>query len=288
MKKEIKERFPNWCNDTENYDLILSDDIDSLMCYSFQKKRYKREVKYFFDVSYKKITNYNPLGIQKLYGIEGHKQENQERILGLDLALEYGIKTWDNHIVKISDTDKVNSNSANMNIAKNIYQGNYNTKYIVSSFITMLSYYEVDISRWTKDQLSVLCSIDGLYTPFDPCKTFAKRGRDNLRDLGYEFLADFIIDNTTYIQALEKRLNIKKGKIKVNNLGTLETDIDLVALSKIFKMPIELPVGKFISKQEFRSKTVELNRINEKKALENEKALFNFALIYKNKCVISA
>lgn len=288
MKKEIKERFPNWCNDTENYDLILSDDIDSLMCYSFQNRRFNREVKYFFDVNYKKITSYNPVGVQKLYSIEGHKQPNQDKVLGLDLALEYGIKTWDNHIVKISDTDKVNSNSANMNIAQNIYQTNYTTKYIVSSFITMLSFYEVNISKWTKDQLSVLCCIDGLYTPFDITKPFAKRGRDNLRDLGYEFLADFIIENTTYIQALEQRLNLKKGKIKVNNLGALKTDIDLVELSKIFKFEIELPQGKFIGRQEFRSKIVELNRINEKKALENEKALFNFALIYKNKCVISA
>ena len=49
MKKEIKEKFPTWCEDTEGkYDCIMSDDIDSLMCAVVQEKVFNNKVKYFF------------------------------------------------------------------------------------------------------------------------------------------------------------------------------------------------------------------------------------------------
>lgn len=37
MQDKIKDKFPRWCEDLETkYELILGDDIDSLMCYFYQ------------------------------------------------------------------------------------------------------------------------------------------------------------------------------------------------------------------------------------------------------------
>lgn len=38
MKSKIKERFPQWCSDNEDYELMLTDDIDSLVSCALLKK----------------------------------------------------------------------------------------------------------------------------------------------------------------------------------------------------------------------------------------------------------
>ena len=289
MKKEIKEKFPSWCSDEENrYELILSNDIDSLMCYVFQKERFNREVFYFFDADVTKNT-------QKNYKVQGHKRDNIKfEPLGLDIALESNVKCWDNHVVKVSRDDKVNINSANLNIIKNVRQFNYTDKAVVSSFITMLSYYDFDLKRLTKDQLAVICSIDGLYTPFE--KGFEAQGTKNLALLEFEFLKDFIVDNLTYIKELELKLNLKEGKIWVNDKGYFETNIDLKGLSEIFNLEITLPDKKFEEIGTFkkalgdgyRGKPCSLNKAQlEEKLKEKGYRLFNFALTYKSNYIYS-
>ena len=49
-------------------------------------------------------------------------------MLGLDIALEGKWRCWDNHVVKVSQDDIVNKNSANLNIALDIYRNNYTKK----------------------------------------------------------------------------------------------------------------------------------------------------------------
>lgn len=282
MLKELKEKFPQWTQDkTTEFDLLLSDDIDSLMCYIFQKIHFNRECKYYIDVNYKKATPYNS-GIQKLYKAKDYTNKTSN-IIGLDIALDGNMKCWDNHITKISYSDRVNENSANINIVKDICQYNYTKKYVVSSFITMLSYYGADITKWTKDQLSVLCAIDGLYCPF--ISNFKAQGKANLMDLEYEFLAEFITNNINYIQELESQLNLKKGKIKVNDNGYLTTDIDLLRLSEIFYIQITLPDIQFTEFKSFKSKIIKLNYGDSKEIFKDK--LFNFALHYKNSCFAS-
>ncbi|WP_142690373.1 hypothetical protein [Clostridium tertium] len=287
MKESIKGKFPQWCKDEEtNYELILSNDIDSLMCYVFQKARFNREVFYFFDADTTKYT-------QKNYKTEGHI--NKFELLGLDIALESKIKCWDNHVVKVSRADEINTNSANLNIAKDIWQFNYTSKAVVSSFITMLSYYEFDLRKLTKDQLSVICAIDGLYTPFQ-IEKFIKTGTENLSLLDFEFLKDFIIDNLTYIKNLESKLNLKQGKIRVAEDGHLETNINLAEISNIFGFEISLPDKKFEEIKTFTKNVSDgskyspcsLNKTKLGKELEEKGyKLFNFALTFKNSYIYS-
>lgn len=283
MKKEIKEKFPSWCiEDSSKYQLMMSDDIDSLMCYVFQNRVFNRECSFFIDVNYKKCTNYSP-GIQKLYSIEGHTND-KNNIIALDFAIDGITKCWDNHIVKISKNDDINSNSANLNIALDISRSNYTKKAIVSSFITMLSYYNIDITKWDKDQLAILSAIDGLYLPFQNPK-FASTGKHNLELLDYGFLGDFIKENINYIKEVEQKLNLKNGKIWVNKeTRLLETNIKLDELSKMFGCVVELPQNKFKDQFQFESKYIKDN-ITSKSMIEGR--IFNLAMAYKNCGVVS-
>lgn len=281
MKQEIKDKFPKWCQDGDTkYNLILSDDIDSLMCYQFQSWFFGREVKFFFDANTEGFT-------QTLYKVEGVNKVGNDNVIGLDIALEGNIKTWDNHIVKIRRNDSINENSANLNIVLDVCQSNYTSKAVVSSFITMLSYYEVDIREWSKEQLAVLCAIDGLYFPFQN-SNFIATGRKNLKLLGYDFLEDFIKENLSLILHLKRELKLD-AKIKVGNDGKLTTAIDLERLSEIFEdifWYISLPGDTFVEKERLKKKYIQ-NINYSKDELIKKNNLFNFALCYRNKGVIS-
>lgn len=291
MNTELKELMPKWCEDKNtNYSLLLSDDIDSFMCSIIEKELFDREINYFLDVNYEK-ANWNSYGKQMLYGTNDNLDWNN--IIGLDMALEGEIKCWDNHVVKKDKSDKVNPNSANLNAITNISSSNYTDKFIVSSFITMLSYYDYDITTWDKDQLAVLCAIDGVYHPFIN-SIFKVKGRKNLAILGYEFLADFIEENLSYITYVENQLNLKYGKIWVNEEGYLETNIDLLGLelifSDIFKTSFNLSDLRFRELKSYKSKYVNFEGKNSKynKEILNVKdRMINFALTYKSKGIVS-
>lgn len=287
MNKEIKEKFPKWCEDTsENYGVVMSDDLDSLMCYLLQKKMFNREVSHFFFANGKKPT-------QILYKANNSKYDFKQ-IIALDCAFEMNMKCWDNHIVKIKNTDSTNENSANLNRILNIKRNNTLDKACISSFITMLSYYEVDISNWTKDQLAVLCSIDGLYCPIQNYKSYPtvdlrKIHRKNLIHLDYEFLADFIEENLEYILKLKEDLGLEK-KIYVNKDGKLETDIKINQLSEMFKgvfQKVELPQKEFIEKREMKKELITVGDYSTKENIIEKGNVFNFALVLKNHCVVS-
>ena len=283
MRDRTRAKFPSWCEDTQNYDLLLSDDVDSLMCYIYQREIFGREVKYFLDVNHKKVSR-DSFGIQRLYITKG-ATENKDNILGLDVALE-DYKCWDNHITKLDKGDDYNKYSANLNVIQNINKENYTKKYVVSSFITMLSYYNVDIKTWSDEQLFVLCAIDGLYIPFENDK-FRYVASNNLYDLDYSFLGRFISDNLEKIKEIEKSLNLKKGKIKVNTDGQLVTDINLEELSRIFGIDISLPKKKFITLRDYQSAIVDVSNIDSKSYFDIPTGIFNLVLPYRNSMIIS-
>ncbi|UZP02339.1 hypothetical protein JW813_11490 [Clostridium botulinum] len=283
MKEFTKDKMPEWCKDKNtNYNLLLSDDIDSFMCYILQKELFNREIRSFIDVNYKRL-NKKSFGEQALYSLD--------KTIGLDIALEKNIKCWDNHVTRYSNNDKYNLNSANINTVFNIGYQNYTDKFVISSFITMLSYYDVDISKWNKEQLAILCAIDGVYVPF--CNSrFKNQGRKNLQVLDYEFLANFIEENLEYIIKIENQYNLKHGKIWIDNNGYFNTNIDLLGLQLafigVFKTCFSLPNKQFKRIKSYKSAYIDFrNDKYTKDVLNASNRMMNFTLIFKNKGVVS-
>jgi hypothetical protein len=157
----------------------------------------------------------------------------------------------------------------------------------------MLSYYDFDISKWNKEQLGILCAIDSTYEPFIKSE-FRKTGRRTLAILGYEFLADFIEENLDYIVGIENKLNLKYGKIWINEEGCLETNIDLLGLElifmNIFKTSFSLSDLQFKELKTYMSKYISFDGKNnryDKNILNVKNRLINFALTYKKLGVVS-
>lgn len=292
MLKEIKEKLPVWCEDTDTkFQLLMSDDIDALMCYMFQKLKFNRECEYFIDMnkdkawqSYDKTQRHN--GEQFLYNTTDATMSTTD-MLALDVSINRNTKSWDNHIVQLSENEtNYNNLSANMNIATNINKSNYTNKFCISTFITLLSYYETDITKWDKDQLALLCAIDGVYQPF--AKGFERQGTKNLELLGFEFLVDFIKENMQYIEQIDNKY-LNKKHIWVGTDGYLKTNLDLNAISDLFNLPIELPKKQFAECGSFKSRVFNANSFTDKDEIEKmyEKKIFNIALTYAGSGIVS-
>ena len=278
MIESLKGKFPSWVKDIEKNPLILSDDIDSLMSYIFLRDHFNCKVRYYYDVNGENWTH-------KLYKQKGYDYGfDTKKAIAVDLALE-GYRCWDNHVIKVRDTDNTNKLSANLNVIDNIYLDNYTNKWCVSTYITILSYYNIDISKWNREQLAILCSIDGVYYPFrsERFKTIAAK---HLKDLGYEFLIEFIENNIEYIEQIKKELNLD-GKIKVKD-GKLTTDIKLDKLSDIFNTDISLPNYTFQLRSTLTKRRTDVkSKENVKKYLIEDKKLRNFVLVSTSKIIYS-
>ena len=292
MLKEIKEKMPNWCTDTETkYQLMMSDDIDALMCYLFQKLKFGRECEYFVDMSsnkaYKNYTGtINRKGTQTLYATSEATMK-KSNTLALDISLNKDIKAWDNHIVQLSKNEtNYNKLSANMNIVTNINKSNYTSKFCISTFITLLSYYETDITKWDKDQLALTCAIDSTYYPFGG--NFEATATKNLKVLGFDFLIPFIKENRNYIEQIDNKY-LKNKNIWVGKDGYLETNLDLNKISELFNCPIELPSKQFSKFGQVTSQVFNAKSFTDKNHLEEfyEKKIFNIALLYKDSGIVS-
>ena len=277
--RDLRKTFPTWVNDDIQRDMILTDDIDSLMSCIVLNKLKGYEIRYFYDCSYTKIS-------QAIYtDVNINTNTNVNEIVGVDFALE-GYKTWDNHVTRITSEDTYNTLSANLNNC--ITRNSYYSKYLVSTFFTICWYYGIDFTKWNTYQLLILCAVDGMYHAFkEENRRFRTTARRHFKELQVEFLSDFIQYNLKDIIQIEKDLNLKHGKIKVNDEGYLITDIDLCWLSKIFNMPIELPTSQFKASGVYNKYYYDLDNKTSKMRLQEGKSLLNFALTYKNKCVMS-
>ena len=277
--RNLKDTFPTWVDDNITRDMILTDDIDSLMSCIVLNLLKGYEIRYFYDCSYTNTT-------QCIYtDVNINTNTNVNEIVGVDFALE-GFKTWDNHVTRITSIDPCNTLSANLN--NYITRNSYYSKYLVSTFFTVCWYYNIDFMKWTREQLLILCAIDGMYHPFkEENKRFKTTAKRHFKELVVEFLGDFIQCNLNDIIQIEKDLNLKDGKIKVNDEGYLITDIDLLWLSKIFNMPIELPKSQFKTSGAYNKYYINLDNKTSKTALQGDNTLLNFVLTGKNKCIMS-
>lgn len=277
--RDLRKTFPTWVKDNITRDMILTDDIDSLMSCIVLNLLKGYEIRYFYDCSYTKTS-------QAIYtDVNINTNVNVNEIVGVDFALE-GYKTWDNHVNRITSEDPHNELSANLNNC--ITRNSYYSKYLVSTFFTICWYYGIDFTKWTTEQLLILCAIDGMYHPFkEENKRFKTTAKRHFKELGVEFLGDFMQCNLKDIIDIEKDLNLKDGKIKVNYEGYLTTNIDLCWLSKIFNMPIELPTSQFKTSGVYNKYYINLDNKTSKISLQEDKRLLNFVLTFKNLCIMS-
>lgn len=258
MKNEIKQKFPVWCNEIgiekiEN--LCLSDDIDSLFsCIILQKLFPHLKINVFYDFN-------------NLYKTD-KTDKTVKDCIGVDMDLVRG-KCWGNHVTVN------NPKSANLNTILGIGRDNYTSKFAGSTLLTILSYYNVDLSELNKKQLEVLICIDVAFKQYYFNKELFKKYYDDI--LEYPMFIKIIEKhNADYFYNIIKEYNLHEH-IWIDILdNTLHTRIRLDKLGELFPhLSFSLPENEFKLHREFQI-------IQSPYIRHNKEQIFSCARTYKN------
>lgn len=236
MKEQLKSRFPQWVNDKEQgkFNLCMSDDIDSLFSCKVLHSLLGYDVKYFY--------NFN-----SIYTAQHEKKPT----VCVDVAVEKGM-TWDNHVVKISNSDIANPQSANINAINGINRDTYFTKYAGSTLLQILSYYDVPMPKSREARLILLC-IDSAYKGHYS-NDFRAVHRRYMEQLELYDLIDVLdaTDDVTDFHEVRSKYNLS-GKIKINENGKLDTTINLAEMQGLFDVDLKMSEENFIKTFQFMS-----------------------------------
>lgn len=242
----------------QQYDLILSNDIDSLYSCILIKQVKGYEVNYFYD-------------FKNLY----QSKQSQNEYIGVDIDLTEGY-CISNHVTRLSEKDKCNPKAYNLN--NDISKDNYAEKFSGSTTLYLHRLLKFPLPA-TEEGKIILLSIDGGYKGFY---------NPDFHDTFKHYLVDVLEFEELYYlcqkYTLEDFINLiikynLNGKIWFNNCG-LQTNIKLRELQEVLGLPFLLPKNKFtiIKQFEYVSKPITTEKTKE----ELDSNIFSLALTRKN------
>lgn len=261
MKKEIKNKYPEWIKDNNKYYMCLTDDLDSYFSCLLLQQIKGYEISHFYTFS-------------KLYKADGYV--NNVKICGIDMDLLKG-RCWSNHVTKIN-----NPKSANLNVIQNIGINNYYSKYCGSTLLQIISYYDYDISDLSDEAKMVLLCVDSTFLMYGFNEENCKHWLVDILNLPDMFQLCKEHSREEFKQLIDK-YNLK-NKIYVDEYGELKTGIDLEGLSNLFDLPFLLPRNKLTEISAYGNVGMDYYKYNnfKNKLEENGGAIFSQALVSKN------
>lgn len=265
MQSEVFKLVPQWIKEAKEgqYSIMVGDDIDSLSTATLLNQVFGWKVNWFYD-------------FRNVYAID---ISNKTPRVGVDMALEKNQKTIDNHVTLLSEGDKKNNNSVNMNVMYGINRSNYTEKYAMSTLLTTWSLLGIPLPS-TDEGKKILMSIDSSFKGHYNSK-FKSTHNEWLRKLGFEELIQFLDDKTCF-EELDIDIRNRYGlseKINMNKNGQLQTNINLQGICKYLELnSLKLPIGDFNLIYELKRKNSKLG----KKTYGKLDKTFSFALTYQN------
>ena len=242
----------------QQYDLILSNDIDSLYSCILLEQVKGYDINYFYD-------------FRNLY----QSKQSQNEYLGVDIDLMEGY-CISNHVTRLSEQDKYNHKAYNLN--NDVTQDNYTKKYSGSTALYLHKLLNCPLPA-TEEGKMILLAIDAGYKGFYNPDFHAIHKHYLVDILGFEELYNlcqkYSIDDFISI-IIKYNLN---GKIWFNNCG-LQTNIKLRELQEVLGLPFLLPKNKFtiIKEFEYISRPITTEKTKE----EIDSNIFSLALTRKN------
>ncbi|KMT21505.1 hypothetical protein CLCY_2c02660 [Clostridium cylindrosporum DSM 605] len=271
--------MPSWASAEQmgGCNLILSDDLDSLFSCIVLDQLFGCKIEGFYD--------FKAINFKEEFLKNGSENTN---LIGVDIDFANNMKCFGNHVTQISTND-IRSNTANLNVINNVSARNYTDKFSGNTLMQILSLYNVDVEKWTDEQKLVLSCIDSFFLPFTTKYARFKSTQENyLKQLEQEHLGEFIVYYMDkYGEDIFKRIIDKyklKGKINLD-FGTLNTNIDLEGLSKLFNVPFLLPKNEFKPYKQYNTRYMDINNIKSSKDIvdkTNAKKIISLAVTFRN------
>ncbi|MDJ0331725.1 hypothetical protein [Planococcus sp. S3-L1] len=285
MQKKIRNLYPEWTNylNRSNYNLIMTNDMDSLLSCMFLKHHFGLEINSFY--SFYKMSKINLM--------------DQREPIGVDCALKEN-KCFDNHMVRLDEFSYINVQSANINNVSGVHRERYTDKFAMSTLIQLYAIYDIPLPETIQGKMIILCCDVGFKGYYD------ERYRDTF--LSYlekfemmelvEILEAYTIDDMYWFMLrAEMDINIRlnqsgknKDKLSFESSGNnpdldarLADKINLDWYSEHLGFPVDLPEASFETVEKFTASTIEWHELNTKRL---ERA-FSYAFINKRKIMIS-
>lgn len=265
MNKNYKEILPKWFEEQKEYELVLSDDLDSLLSCAILNKIMNWKIRYFYD-------------FEHLY-IGEKSTKNAEQRVWVDVAVLNGEKAFDNHVSMVSLKDKRSSNMINPNVMCYITNENYADKYAGSTALLIWSLYGLPLPKSDEGKM-ILLAIDSAFKGHYSSK-FEERNTFFLREvLGYDELVRLMERRTAndFYEIIAK-YGLNK-KIKYIN-GKIQTDLNIQTIGKLLDINLDIIEDDTYELLE-QYCICEQDIINEQTVSDISKYAFTLAFTFKN------
>lgn len=266
MRKAYRDLLPKWFEDKTDKELVLSDDLDSLLSCAILNKVKGWKVRYFYD-------------FENLYKSNKINNINKDKRVWVDVACLNGEKAFDNHISTVSLDDTVNENMINPNVFCKINNDNYTDKYCGSTALLLWSLYSLPLPE-TEEGKMLLLTIDSTFKGY-----FSERFRDRnkffLCDVfGMEELYK-VQERHTYEEFEDVRNKFETNrKIKFED-SKLHTRLDIDRIGEALGINLDvLEDDWFILWTKYKILEKKINR--ERKVSDISKDIFSLAFTYRN------
>lgn len=279
MNPNYLKNIPQWYKDTKDYELILTDDIDSLLSCAILEhvKGWHIEQTMLFKASGSKDTIlYDYLGVTE--------NSTQKDEIGVDLALTRG-KCFDNHVTRLNYQDKGNLESINPNIMDHVNRNNYWKKYAMSTVLLLWSIYDLPKENLSDELMMMLLTIDASYVGYydEYFRQYTKHYLVDVLDLP-EFYRCLSRHKKHEFMDIQRKYKLKE-KIGAKK-GYLETDIKIDAINKLLarntKIKITLPTAHFSAHKTFIDVGMGITHCQPNSIEEIESDIFCYALTTKH------
>lgn len=264
------EKVPNWYKSKEKFDLVMSDDIDSLASVAVVQSVHPNwEVEYFYDFD-------NIYASDDVYFIE----KKAPTRVWVDVAIVKEEKAFDNHISRKDIKDYTNPLCINPNILADVTNYGYTNKYAGSTVLLVWSLYNIPLPT-TEEGKMLLLAIDTTFKGFYDSR-FKARNKFFLCDvLGLEELYEVEKRHTAqeFYQIIGKYELSRK--IRYNSeTEQIETKLDLETIGELLGIDITLPTKNFHHWRSFEQRQGNMCGISSVKDLP--KSLVTLAFTFKN------
>lgn len=285
MQKQFKELYPQWTKelDSMKHNLIMTNDMDSLLSCMFLKHYFGLEINSFYS----------------FYSMSKINSADQRESIGVDCALKEG-KCFDNHMVRSDASSYINVQSANINNVSGVHRERYTDKFAMSTLIQLYALYNIPLPESKQGKMILLCCDVGFKGYYD------ERFRDTFlsylekfemmelveilemytKDQMYWFMLRADLDLSIRLQQSGKN----QGKLCFESSGNnpdlqarWADEINLEWYEQHLGFPVELPEASFETVEKYAAKTIDWNELDAKTM---QKA-FSYAFINKRKIMIS-
>lgn len=261
--QSVKDLFPAWTHKTQDRDLLMTHDLDSVLACTILNDQ----------------EGYRINGFASFHeGVGLIDTVNAKKLIGVDFAMTGEKLCWDNHVTGLNANSYFNPNSANLNTIFKIHSQNgstYSKKMAFSTSLQVWTFYNLELPK-TDEGKMLLLSIDSAYMGFYN-SYFKPIWVKWMKTLGLEELIDFCENHKEwefkdFKKQYTEKLNFQDGYVVYDEKSRKFVE-------DILGIELYIPIEQFQFFSKLTEYGIELSKIHD---LSRDESVLCYAITSKN------